>query len=159
MNECREAGFHEGAAVCLRGLTGELGGIGVASSAGGRTESAKDARYRLGLFIAVAQQFYVVFCSLHETKSPLEKRQVELTGREIEVMRQMALARKDDAIAFNLNLSRHGVDFHVRNILRKLNAPNRMFAVMKAVNSGLLGLDEAAFIRQASRRRSRSISV
>ena len=42
MNECREAGFHDGAAVCLRGLTGELGGIGVASSTGGRSESAKD---------------------------------------------------------------------------------------------------------------------
>jgi DNA-binding CsgD family transcriptional regulator len=160
MNECREAGFHEGAAVCLRGLTGELGGIGVASSTGGKAESAKDARYRLGLFNAIAQQFYVVFCGLHERASPLEKQQVVLTEREIEVMRQMALARKDDAIAFNLNLSRHGVDFHVRNILRKLNAPNRMFAVMKAVNSGLLGLDEAVFIRRASRRRRpRSMSA
>jgi len=159
MNECREAGFHNGAAVCLRGLTGELGGIGVASSAGNKPESEKDTRYRLGLFNAISQQFYVVFCGLHEKKSALE-RQVVLTGREIEVMRQMALAHKDDAIAFNLNLSRHGVDFHIRNILKKLNAPNRMFAVMKAVNSGLLGLDEAAFIRQASRRgRSRPVSV
>ena len=93
-------------------------------------------------------------------QAPLEKRQVVLTEREIEVMREMALARKDDAIAFKLNLTKHGVDFHVRNILRKLNAPNRMFAVMKAVNSGLLGLDEAAFIRQASRRgRPRSVAA
>ena len=81
-------------------------------------------------------------------------------AREVEVMRQMAMAQKDDAIAFNLNLSKHGVDFHIRNILEKLDAPNRMFAVMKAVNSGLLGLDEAAFIRQASRRgRSRPVSL
>jgi DNA-binding CsgD family transcriptional regulator len=160
MNECREAGFHDGAAVCLRGLMGELGGIGVASSGGGKSESARETRYRLGMFNAVAQQFYVVFCSLHENKALLEKRQVVLTGREIEVMREMALARKDDAIAFKLNLTRHGVDFHIRNILRKLNAPNRMFAVMKAVNSGLLGLDEAAFIRQVSRRgRPPSVSV
>jgi DNA-binding CsgD family transcriptional regulator len=160
MNECREAGFHDGAAVCLRGLTGELGGIGVASSTGGRRESAKDMRYRLGMFNAVAQQFYVVFCSLHEKEAPLERRQVVLTQREIDVMREMALARKDDAIAFKLNLTKHGVDYHIRNILRKLNAPNRMFAVMKAVNSGLLGLDEAAFIRRASRRgRPRSVGA
>jgi DNA-binding CsgD family transcriptional regulator len=160
MNECREAGFHDGAAVCVRGLTGELGGIGVASSAGGRSESGKETRYRVGMFNAVAQQFYVVFCSLHEKKAPLEERQVVLTDREIEVMRQMALAQKDDAIAFKLNLTAHGVDFHVRKILKKLNAPNRMFAVLKAVNSGLLGLDEAAFIRRASRRgRPRSVAA
>ena len=160
MNECREAGFHNGAAVCLRGLTGELGGIGVARSTGGRGGSERDRRYGLGLLNAVAQQFYVVFCGLHEMQRPLEKQQIVLTGREIEVMREMALAQKDDAIAFKLNLSKHGVDFHIRNILRKLNAPNRMFAVMKAVNSGLLGLDEAAFIRRASRRaRARAVSV
>jgi DNA-binding CsgD family transcriptional regulator len=160
MDECREAGFYNGAAVCLRGVTGELGGIGVASSTNGGTESEKDVRYRLGLFNVIAQQFYVVFCSLHEKKSPLEKQQVMLTEREVEVMRQMALAHKDDAIAFNLNLSRHGVDFHIRNILKKLDAPNRMFAVMKAINGGLLDLDQAAFIRQTSRRgRPRSVSV
>jgi DNA-binding CsgD family transcriptional regulator len=160
MNECREAGLHDGAAICLRGVTGELGGIGVASSTPRQAESEKEVRYRLALLNAIAQQFYAVFCSLHEKTSPLEKQQVVLTGREIEVMREMALARKDDAIAFNLNLSRHGVDFHIRNILKKLNAPNRMLAVMKAVNSGLLGLDEAVFIRKASRRgRPRSVAT
>ena len=35
----------------------------------------------------------------------MEKRQVVLTEREIEVMREMALARKDDAIGFKLNLT------------------------------------------------------
>jgi DNA-binding CsgD family transcriptional regulator len=160
MNECRAAGFHDGAAVCLRGLTGELGGVGVASSSGGRPGGEKETRYRLGMLNAVAQQFYVVFCSLHEKTSALDRWQVVLTEREIEVMREMALARKDNAIAFKLNLSPHGVDFHIRNILRKLNAPNRMFAVLKAVNSGLLGLDDAVFIRRASRRgRPRSASA
>jgi DNA-binding CsgD family transcriptional regulator len=151
MQECRESGFFNGAAVCLRGLTGELGGIGAASSAREKTGSPSDVKYRLGLFNAIAQQFYVVFCALHDKRPDLEKYEVVLTNREIEIIRHMAMAKKDDAIAFDLNMTRHAVDFHVRNILKKFNAPNRMYAVMKAINSGFLGLDEAAFIRQSSR--------
>lgn len=151
MDECRDSGLYNGAAVCLRGLTGELGGIGVASSVKSGADSPEDVRYRLGLFNAIAQQFYVVFCALHDMRKAVDECEVVLTSREIEVIRHMARAKKDDCIAYEMNMSRHAVDFHVRNILKKFNAPNRMYAVMKAVNSGFLGLDEAVFIRQSSR--------
>lgn len=151
MNECREAGFYNGAAICLRGLMGELGGIGVASSAQTKQDDEKEAKYKLGLFNAISQQFYVVFCALHDKRSDKEKSEIILTSREIEILRLMALAKKDDAIAFELDMSRYAVDFHVRNILKKFDAPNRMYAVMKAIHSGLLSLDDAAFIRRSSR--------
>ncbi|MEJ0062467.1 MAG: autoinducer binding domain-containing protein [Alphaproteobacteria bacterium] len=151
MNECREAGFYNGAAICLRGLTGESGGIGVASSSSKKPESEKEVKYKLSTLNVIAQQFYVIFCSLYEKKRTLGDHQVTLTSREVEIMRQMSLAKKDDAIAHDMNMTRHAVDFHVRNILVKFNAPNRMFAVMKAINGGFLTLDDAAFIRQSSR--------
>lgn len=151
MNECSDAGFNNGAAICLRGLMGELGGIGVAGSTGTKPETLVEARYKLGLFNAIAQQFYVIFCSLHDKNPAIGIPEIMLTQRETEVIRKMALAQKDDAIAFDLNMSRHAVDYHVRNILKKFNAPNRMYAVMKAVNSGFLGLDDAAFIRESKR--------
>jgi DNA-binding CsgD family transcriptional regulator len=158
MRQCSEAGFYNGAAICLRGLTGELGGIGVASSSQKTPDDDKEAKYKLGMLNMIAQQFYVRFCALHERKDAA-RLHINLTSREIEVMRHMALAKKDHAIAYDLNMTRHAVDFHVRNILKKFNAPNRMYAVMKAVNSGFLGLDEAAFIRQSSRNGAPGLSV
>ncbi|MGE4350605.1 MAG: autoinducer binding domain-containing protein [Bdellovibrionales bacterium] len=151
MHECCESGFYNGAAVCLRGLTGELGGIGVANSTNDASDKPEDVRYKLGLFNAIAQQFYVVFCAVHDKRKGMDDYRVVLTSREIEVIRHMARAKKDDCIAHDMNMSRHAVDFHVRNILKKFNAPNRMYAVMRAVNSGILGLDEAVFIRRSSR--------
>ena len=151
MNECRESGFNNGAAICLRGLLGEMGGIGVASSSQIKLDSPSDVKNKLSLFNAIAQQFYVVFCAMHDTRHDISQREIILTSREIDVIRQMAQAKKDDCIAFDLNMSRHAVDFHVRNILKKFNAPNRMSAVMKAVKSGILGLDDTVFIRQSSR--------
>lgn len=151
LNECTDAGFNNGAAICLRGLMGEMGGIGVASSSQKKPDTLVETRYKLGLFNAIAQQFYVMFCSIHDKQPEIGHPEIILTPRETDVMRKMALAQKDDAIAFDLNMSRHAVDYHVRNILKKFNAPNRMYAVMKAVNSGFLSLDDAVFIRESRR--------
>lgn len=153
MDQCRSAGFYNGAAICLRGLTGELGGIGVASSNQKKPDSEKEAQYKMGLLNMIAHQFYVRFCALYQ-RADIRDRNVMLTNREIEVVRGMALAKKDDTIAHDLNLSSHAVNFHVRNILKKFDAPNRTFAILKAVNSGFLGLDDSAFIRQSSRNRA-----
>jgi len=147
MNECQEAGFHNGAAICLRGVANELGGIGVASSAERKADGEKTARYKLGMLNMIAQQFYAAFCQLHERqhRAPME---IILTPQELTVLEHMARAKTDDMIAFDMNLTRHAVDFHVRKILRKMRAPNRMSAVLRAISSGVLSVEPAAFIRR-----------
>lgn len=153
MNQCREAGFYNGAAVCLRGLTGELGGIGVASSSQKKSDNEREAKYKIGLLNVITQGFYAAYCNLHQDQVQHEPREVVLTTREIEIVKHLAMAKKDDAIAFDLNMTRHTVNFHTRNIMKKFNAPNRIAAILRAVNSGLLGIDDAVFIRESSKLR------
>ncbi len=63
---------------------------------------------------------------------------VELTPRELEVLRLMSegLANKD--IAYRLDISEHTVKFHVNSILGKLGARSRTEAVINATRMGLV---------------------
>ena len=61
-----------------------------------------------------------------------------LTGREIEVLQWTADGKSAQDIAEILSLSKNTVDFHIKNSVHKLNAPNKTAAVMRAALLGLL---------------------
>jgi DNA-binding NarL/FixJ family response regulator len=61
----------------------------------------------------------------------------ELTRREREVLHWMRLGRLNREIAEQLGVAASTVDFHVRNVLEKLGARNRVEAIKRA---GTLGL-------------------
>jgi DNA-binding NarL/FixJ family response regulator len=63
-----------------------------------------------------------------------------LTGREREVLEQVARGYSNKQIALALSISERTVKFHVSGILRKLNAANRAEAVQKALTSNLIEL-------------------
>jgi DNA-binding CsgD family transcriptional regulator len=148
LDQGREAGLHDGAAICLRGIIGEVAGIGVASSVKLGRASEKEAKHRLCLVNAVSHQFYVAFCSLHKRDIDLAGTQVVLTDREMEVMRYMAMAKSNSEMSDILKVSEHCIDFHVRNILQKFGVSNRLLAVLKAVSAGVLNPDEGVFTRK-----------
>jgi DNA-binding CsgD family transcriptional regulator len=52
-----------------------------------------------------------------------------LTGRELEVLAQMATGATNERIAQELSISRDTVKSHVTHILRKLGAENRGEAI------------------------------
>jgi pimeloyl-ACP methyl ester carboxylesterase/DNA-binding CsgD family transcriptional regulator len=62
----------------------------------------------------------------------------ELTERELEVLRLVALGRSDREIAEELVLSPHTVHRHVANIRTKLRLPSRAAAAAHAARLGLL---------------------
>ena len=62
-----------------------------------------------------------------------------LSGRELEVMRLVAVGHTNREIAGQLFLSPRTVDMHVRNILRKLSCRSRVEAAHRAGELGLLG--------------------
>jgi DNA-binding CsgD family transcriptional regulator len=142
MTECRESGFHCSASVALRGTNGELGGIGVSNRRNTKSENEGDKRRELCLLNMIAHQYYMAFCHLHSERTAPAESTVSLTRREMEVLLHIAHAKKEKAIAFDLNISKHAVGFHVRNILKKFNAHNKMAAVLKAINSGSISLDQ-----------------
>lgn len=67
---------------------------------------------------------------------------VNLTEREQEVLRQLALGCTNHEIAERLSVSDETVKTHVGNILTKLQLAHRTQAVIYALKKGLLSLDE-----------------
>lgn len=70
------------------------------------------------------------------------KAEGELTEREREVLRQLALGRTNREIAEALVVSEETIKTHVGNILSKLQLASRMQAVLYALKRGLISLDE-----------------
>jgi predicted transcriptional regulator len=56
------------------------------------------------------------------------------------------------AIARTLGLSVHGVDYHMRNILRKLDAHGIGYALSKAQHLGLIKFKPAAVRKKGTRK-------
>jgi DNA-binding NarL/FixJ family response regulator len=66
----------------------------------------------------------------------------ELTPRETEVLRHLALGLSNRAIASALNVSEETVKTHVANVLSKLQAVNRAQAAVQALKRGLVSSDD-----------------
>lgn len=65
----------------------------------------------------------------------------ELTGRELEVLRLLALGKSNKEVGSGLRVTESTVKVHVNNILRKLNASGRTEAVTLALRRGLVRLE------------------
>jgi DNA-binding CsgD family transcriptional regulator len=61
-----------------------------------------------------------------------------LSGRECEVLEQIAQGHSIDDISADLFLSPHTVRTHIKNILRKLGARTRAHAVAMAISDGVI---------------------
>ena len=64
----------------------------------------------------------------------------ELTGRELEVLRLLALGRSNKEIGSELHITESTVKVHVKNILHKLKVNGRTEAATSAVRRGLVRL-------------------
>ena len=96
-------------------------------------ENTNDARAK-----TVAENVHSVLSTKRElTETPAAKVK-PLTIRELEVLRLLAMALEAGEIADRLDLSYHTVLNHIRNARHKLNAKNRLEAVLAAQRRGLL---------------------
>src|SRR5580704_3448204 len=62
-----------------------------------------------------------------------------LTPREREVLNWIKAGKTNSDIAEILGVSRKAIEFHVSNLLNKFGAPNRLAAVVIALERGMLG--------------------
>jgi two-component system, NarL family, response regulator len=65
---------------------------------------------------------------------------LELSDRELEVLRLMAKGKANPQISADLKIAESTVRFHVNNILSKLSVSDRTQAVIAAVNRGIVNL-------------------
>lgn len=68
----------------------------------------------------------------------VQESQVQLSDREIEVLRWTAEGKTSSEISDILNLSERTVNFHVANAMAKLNCANKTAATVKAAVLGIL---------------------
>jgi DNA-binding NarL/FixJ family response regulator len=127
--EGREAGLRDGIGIGLHDPI-HLTGLGLASSTGG----ADADRATLSLLHLLAIQFHLAY----QSTQPADPAPVALTRREREILSWCAQGKTNWVIGEILHISEHGVDFHVRNILRKLDADCRTTAVVKALRLRLI---------------------
>jgi NarL family two-component system response regulator LiaR len=66
----------------------------------------------------------------------------KLTPREMDVLRLLAQGLSNRKIAAQLSINERTVKYHVSAILAKLEAANRTEAVMRAIEQGLITLEE-----------------
>jgi DNA-binding NarL/FixJ family response regulator len=75
---------------------------------------------------------------LHSERQPPARVAIDLTDRERQVLAQLAAGRENAQIATALFISQNTVKTHVSNILAKLGVGNRVQAVVRAYQEGLL---------------------
>lgn len=132
MEEANEAGLKDGIAVPIYLPRGDVVGFGIASSGGGADPAAN-----LTHLYVLALQFHTVWSALG---APQAAAVPKLTGREVEVLKWCAQGKSNWAIGEIMAISEHGVHYHLRNILRKLQVDSRTTAVVKAYHLGLISL-------------------
>ncbi|MBY0403617.1 MAG: helix-turn-helix transcriptional regulator, partial [Cyanobacteria bacterium] len=75
----------------------------------------------------------------HLSASPPENvYDTKLTGREIEILRLLAVNKSDDEIAYIFQISKDWVNAHITNIIDKLQVKDRSEAAVKARLDGIL---------------------
>jgi DNA-binding NarL/FixJ family response regulator len=66
----------------------------------------------------------------------------DLTPRERDVLRELALGHSNREIAATLDIGDETVKTHVANLLGKLGVENRVQAIVQALKRGLVSLDD-----------------
>jgi LuxR family quorum-sensing system transcriptional regulator CciR len=136
MNEAAETGLKNGVSVPLHGPWGRVAVVSFASPFNDMHPKAQ--LDRLG---ALASQFHVAFTSLGGGVRR-DLRTVDLSPREKDCLRWTAQGKSSWDIGMILTISENTVNFHVKNAIRKLDATNRIVAVVKAIRLGLIDLPQ-----------------
>lgn len=126
MRMAEEAGLNSGIGVPIRSHNG-LAGVGLAS-----TIAHDGGDIHLDLLSAMCTQTYLTFKRLyaHPAATP------RLSLKETEILTWVAAGKTDEDIATILGISRNTVDTHMRHIFRKLDATNRVTAVVTGLTQG-----------------------
>lgn len=93
---------------------------------------------RRSMLLAIAQQFHLAYCELQKDNAPLKSLLPSLTNREREVLNLCATGKANEDIAKILSISGHGVEFHMRNVFKKLEVNSRLSAVVIGIRLGFV---------------------
>jgi len=132
MNEANESGLKSGMSLSLHGPYGQVFGFGFFSH-DDHPGYSKDA---MSILYAMANQFHMTYLNLEGEQSP--PKPVRLTDRQREILQWSACGLSRPVIAEILHVSENTVDAHMKLIFKKLGCNDRILAVVKAIEMGLI---------------------
>ncbi len=139
MEEARAHGLQAGVSVPVRGLNGAVGMLSLSLDSG--TSAA------LRHIRELVPQAQTLACYAHEAMHNLPPnalatapgmQPVRLSPRELQCLSWVAQGKSNWETARILGVSEHGVSFHLRNLMRKMEVSSRHVAVRMAIEMGLL---------------------
>jgi LuxR family quorum-sensing system transcriptional regulator CciR len=131
--EAAAVGMAHGLTVPLFGPDGEHAIVSVAS-----LDPLEDCPARPSALAAVATQFHMVHQDLTECGTEPDTPPITLFPREREVLLWCARGKTSWEIGRILHLAERTVDHYAADAMTKLDAPNRVAAVLKATRQGLI---------------------
>jgi len=135
LDEAEEAGLFDGVAVPIYNARCEIAGMGLARSA---REEIPD-RKTLSSLQAITRQFHECYCDLADVRDRAEV--PRLTKRQVEVLKWWAIDKTAHEIGIIMNISENTVNYHKKEIYRRLKTNSRILSVVKAIRLGIIPLD------------------
>jgi LuxR family quorum-sensing system transcriptional regulator SolR len=133
--EARSFGLRYGWAQSIRDFNGAVGMLTLARSNDPVTEKELDTkRFKLA-WLTQAAHLGMSQCL---TSKLMPEVNAKLSNREIAVLRWTADGKTSSEISCILNIAERTVNFHINNVVVKLNAANKTSAAIKAAMLGLL---------------------
>lgn len=134
MHEARHAGLRDGVAVPLHGARGNVCLMSFAADE--RHRHAAAARPTLDV---LATQFRTAYRAVACKKGSQEP-PPRISPRERECLQWVSRGKSSWDISMILSIEQSTVNFHIRNAMVRLDAPNRVAAVTAAIRYGLITL-------------------
>jgi LuxR family transcriptional regulator, quorum-sensing system regulator SolR len=135
MNQCRELKVHSGVVFPFHGPGNRLDVMSLSR----RIPDAPNLE-RTALLHAVTVQTWTQYLELSKDKLFADPPAVELTPRELEILRWCKVGKSRTDIGEILSISMRTVEYHLNNAMNKLGATNQITAVVMAIQKGLLDL-------------------
>jgi DNA-binding NarL/FixJ family response regulator len=95
---------------------------------------------RTAVLHAITVQTWTRYLELSKDQIFAEPRAIELTPRELEILRWCKAGKSRTDIGEILSISHRTVEYHLNNAMTKLGATNQITAVVMAIQMGLLDL-------------------
>lgn len=133
--EARSFGLRYGWAQSIRDFNGVVGMLTLARSNEPITKTELDANNFKMAWLTQAMHLSMSRCL---TPKLMPEADAKLSNREIAVLRWTADGKTSGEISCILNISERTVNFHINNVITKLNVANKTSAAVKAAMLGLL---------------------
>lgn len=130
--ESLEVGLHNGVSIPVHGPRGESCVVSLATE-----HRVRDGPPGLAPLHLLSAQFYLAYTHLARAPQAGETI-VTLTDRERECLTWTARGKTAWSISRIIGVSEHTVNFHIKSVMQKLKAANRIQAVALAVRVGLI---------------------